>query len=182
MTHSELVALTAKKVPSLFGCGIVMQEPKSIDLRFVPDVFAVKKKGITFQFEIKVSRKDFHKDKNKPQRIDPAMDVGLYRYYVCPEGMIEADDVRALCGAPWGLIHVNKAGKFIVKLGINYHKNLTEFSRENNWRCDERDTLAEMELMYSNMLGILLSTGIDPTTLERGGATMMQKVKVLSGR
>lgn len=51
--------------------------------------------------EVKVSRGDFQADAKKPERRAPSTGLGVYRFYLCPEGMI---DVAELPGG-WGLLY-----------------------------------------------------------------------------
>jgi len=150
-SHQELVDITANKVASIFRCGMVLKEPRSMALSFSPDVFAVKKGGMTFQFEIKVSRSDFLKDKNKPHRITPSEDVGVFRYYVCPYGMISPDDpALVVSGVRWGLVWVDKGGKFHIKRGPT-SKGVTSYNSaimEECYKC-LANRAHEVELMYS---------------------------------
>lgn len=58
--------------------------------------------GGTFLVETKITRQDFLNDKKKPFRADPEQDVGKYRYYACPEGLISPEELPE----KWGLIYV----------------------------------------------------------------------------
>ena len=54
--------------------------------------------------ECKTSRADFLADQKKPHRVDPAKGAGVFRYYMCPEGLIDFSERPP----GWGLIYVNK--------------------------------------------------------------------------
>lgn len=151
MTHSELVSITAQKAQGLFGCGLILMEPRTTRLHFSPDVFAVKKGGLTFQFEIKVSRSDFLKDFTKPHRKTPDKDVGVFRYFVTPYGMISPDDpLLSSNGVNWGLLEVSGSGsRMYVRRGPNPSNGLLKMETEfPDFMCP-RDSFAEMELVYS---------------------------------
>lgn len=153
MTHKELVDLTASRVESMFGCGMILKEPKTIRLHYSPDVFAVKKGGVTFQFEIKVSRSDFLKDQVKGHRTSPEKDVGLFRYYVVPWGLVLPDDpLLSSNGVKWGLIWVEggSARRLRVMAGPNPRKAFNKFADGSfkEYECP-RDHMAEMEFIYS---------------------------------
>ncbi|EBA4459058.1 adenylosuccinate synthase [Salmonella enterica] len=60
--------------------------------------------GCSVLVEVKVSRSDFLRDKHKPHRKSGGM--GDYRYYMCPEGIINISDLPDR----WGLLWVNKRG------------------------------------------------------------------------
>jgi hypothetical protein len=62
--------------------------------------------------EAKASRADFLADARKPHRITGATGIGLgvYRFYICPPGVIEIQDLPPR----WGLLHV--VGKKVVEV------------------------------------------------------------------
>lgn len=51
--------------------------------------------------EVKVSRGDFLADKNKPERQNDGAGLGVYRFYLCPTGLIKPDELPP----KWGLLH-----------------------------------------------------------------------------
>lgn len=55
----------------------------------------------TYLIEVKVSRSDFLRDAQKIVRENPGKGVGNFRYYLCPEGMIKADEIPK----SWGLLY-----------------------------------------------------------------------------
>ncbi|WP_143209781.1 adenylosuccinate synthase [Salmonella enterica] len=61
--------------------------------------------------EVKVSRSDFLRDKHKPHRQHGGL--GDYRYYMCPEGIINISDLPDR----WGLLWVNKRGHVKLMAG-----------------------------------------------------------------
>ncbi len=64
------------------------------------------------QIECKVSRSDFLADRRKPHRQNPSIDMGAYRYYCCPQGIIKPKDIPA----HWGLLYeVNGEIRLIVE-------------------------------------------------------------------
>lgn len=64
--------------------------------------------------ESKVSRSDFLRDRHKPHRQPmPGVGLGDYRYYICPEGLINISDLPDR----WGLLWVNKRGHVKVLAG-----------------------------------------------------------------
>lgn len=56
--------------------------------------------------ECKTSRADYVADRLKPHRQNPATAMGLYRYFLAPEGLLRADELPAA----WGLIEVTDKG------------------------------------------------------------------------
>lgn len=77
-----------------------------------PDVFGIRHgQGDSFDtgtviIEVKVSRSDFLADKKKPFRLNPDKGMGKWRYYMCPEGLIQPAELPPR----WGLLYVNKRG------------------------------------------------------------------------
>lgn len=61
--------------------------------------------------EAKVSRSDFLRDRHKPHRQQGGM--GVYRYFICPEGIINIEDLPDR----WGLLWVNKRGHVKLMAG-----------------------------------------------------------------
>lgn len=151
MTHNELVELTANKIQAIFGCGLIMKEMTTSSINMTPDVFAVKKGGVTFQFEIKVSLCDFLKDKKKPHRKQPEFDVGMYRYYVLPKGIITPEHNDIVNNpANWGIIEVSKGGQFSFLRGLNPRScGKSFFSTTKNDFYNKSNSVVEMELVYS---------------------------------
>lgn len=56
--------------------------------------------------ESKVSRSDFLADAKKPHRNGEILGMGTFRYYICPEHLIEPSDLPE----KWGLLWVNSRG------------------------------------------------------------------------
>lgn len=55
----------------------------------------------TVMVEVKVSRSDFLADAKKLHRQNPSEGIGQYRYYCCPEGMIQERDLPPCWGLLW---------------------------------------------------------------------------------
>lgn len=58
----------------------------------------------TVLVEVKTSRADFLADAKKPHRKQPELGVGRWRYFLCPEGLIQPEEVPER----WGLLWVTK--------------------------------------------------------------------------
>lgn len=110
LTHSELCKLTAKK----FMKEIALIEYKCQMLNEEPDVLVFDSYSDTTLYEIKMSRDDFWKDWNKPL----AYSLGRLRYYVCPAGLIQIDELPF----GWGLIWYNN-NRFYLKKKSELFKN-----------------------------------------------------------
>lgn len=65
----------------------------------------------SYMIEVKVSRSDFLADGKKPHRMDPAKGVGKYRAYMCPEGIIQPEEIPH----GWDLFWVNDRGHVSIK-------------------------------------------------------------------
>ena len=110
LTHRELCEVGAallRKPESAngHGCHFSIVEPSCYGEN--PDVFGIRHgNGYdvgTILLEAKTSRSDFLADKKKPHRIDPAMGVGKWRYFICPTDLIQPEELPER----WGLIYVS---------------------------------------------------------------------------
>lgn len=89
------------------------------------DVLSFNERGYSTDFEVKVSRGDFAKDKTKKKH--PFYLKGEkcpnYLYYVCPEGVLATKDVMSL-SEKYGLIYIHENGKMsIVKKAQLLHRD-----------------------------------------------------------
>lgn len=66
----------------------------------VPDVIGWRATACVL-IECKTSRADFRADLKKPFRVSPASGMGDWRFYLCPQGLIEADEVPERWGLLW---------------------------------------------------------------------------------
>lgn len=113
------------------GCNVALSECRSGWVGEMPDAIGYRAATITTDtvlVEAKTSRADFLADAKKPHRAD-GEGIGLYRYYMCPEGLIQPEEVPAR----WGLLWVTPRGRIIPKLG--------PVALSNN--CGTFDALAE---------------------------------------
>ena len=119
------------------------------------DVLSILKSGYISEFEVKVSRSDFKADAKKRKwfffenRIERS--IPNYFYYVCPEGLINTDEIQDYAG----LIYVNedsieviKKAKILHRFKHNIVKFLTKFCRVKS----ERKYLGSCLLTYQNNL------------------------------
>jgi len=118
-THDELTALAVKwlkRQPSAGGpgCHMAVSELATGHNGEIPDAIGFKasqcpETGSTL-VEVKVSRADFLKDKDKPHRNGQTLGVGKWRYYLCPEGLIKPEELPP----KWGLIYANNRGLKVI--------------------------------------------------------------------
>lgn len=85
--------------------------------------------------EVKVSRSDFLADFKKPHRCGDADALGNWRYYMCPEGVINPQDIPP----KWGLLYVNNRGHvkhvvspFPIKNWLDYSNQLDQMKFPSN--------------------------------------------------
>ena len=95
--HDKLVSMTARWF-NRQGFAVVATELASYGNREQPDVYACRQ-SCSAMAEIKVSRADFFADAKKPERAQGGL--GHYRFYVCPEGMIQPGELPQ----GWGLLY-----------------------------------------------------------------------------
>ncbi len=141
-THDYLVALGAKWLSKTVKCGFVVTELKAYtESGEVPDCIGFKGNGFSVLVECKTSRPDFTADKKKLFRQQPELGMGLYRFYLCPEGLLLPDELPDR----WGLLYATKTGcveQIICPKG-------------NTWGCHptncfiEHNKNDEWNLMYS---------------------------------
>ncbi|MHC8347737.1 hypothetical protein [Pseudomonas sp. RT6P73] len=89
------------------GFGVVTTELTSARSREQPDVIAFRS-SCSAMIEVKVSRSDFFADRKKPER--EAGGVGIYRFYLCPDGLIKPEELPPR----WGLLYAK--GRTIVAI------------------------------------------------------------------
>jgi hypothetical protein len=127
LTHAHLTALAVKwlKRPqsrSGPGCHLAVSECKSGWDGEIPDAIGWRAAGYldgSFIVEVKVSRRDFLADAQKPHRAGDAKGIGNWRFYMCPEGLI----VPAELPPKWGLIYVSGRGQIRPVVGATTIEN-----------------------------------------------------------
>lgn len=161
MTHKTLVTMAHKHLRRT--CCAVFTE-YSTAAGEIPDAIGWRF-GSSTLIECKASRSDFLRDKHKCSRRKPSA-MGRYRYYLCPEGMIQPEDLPPFWGLLWA-----KGAKVAVQVKaerigdescdlrdeISY---LTSMLRRAQVRLGERDIneWLRMENMLERQRGILPST------------------------
>ena len=107
MKHNELIKLSAKWLKkhdhniTIPNCSVIACDLKTQNgTGEIPDVIGWNSK-YSVLLEVKVSRADFLKDKNKKFRKNPIIGLGQLRYYVCPTDLINVEDIPI----NWGLIY-----------------------------------------------------------------------------
>lgn len=120
ITHNELNLIAVKwlKRPQSNngpGCQVALTEVGGLYGGERADVFGYRWgfDGGSIVVESKISRSDFLADRSKPHRNGQTAGMGTYRYYICPEGIIDIADLPNA----WGLLWVNKRGHVKIKAG-----------------------------------------------------------------
>ena len=139
MTHSDLVKIAEKWLLGTRKCSFAFTELVCLATSEIPDAIGFHS-GQTTLIECKVSRADFLSDAKQPFRQHGFMGMGVFRYYLCPAGLINPEDLPE----KWGLIWVNDKGKTrqIVGPKGNVWSSQESFMHERNMP-------AEMGLMAS---------------------------------
>lgn len=158
MTHAELCEIAKRWLvrPNSHrghGCHVALSECRSGWSGEMPDAIgfrAASKITETVLVEVKISRSDFLADARKPHRVDGA-GLGLYRYYMCPEGLIQPEEVPER----WGLLWVGQRGRVTAILGpVALSNNSGTFQRLAEPWLHSRDTEREMWLLVRVMARI----------------------------
>jgi hypothetical protein len=95
--HIRLTDLGAKWLKRN-GFSVVATELTCFGSREQPDVIGFRS-SCSAIIEVKVSRADFFADQKKPERGSGGL--GIYRFYLCPEGLIRQDELPPR----WGLLY-----------------------------------------------------------------------------
>jgi len=97
--HDELIAMSARWLRRN-GFGVVATEISAVGCREQPDAIGFRQ-SCSAIVEAKASRSDFLADRRKPERSGECLGLGVYRFYICPEGLILPDEIPA----GWGLLY-----------------------------------------------------------------------------
>ena len=98
--HDNLTRLGARWLKKQ-GFAVVATEISAVGSREQPDVVGFRSTCSAI-IEAKVSRADFLADAKKPERKADGAGLGIYRFYICPHGLIAVDDLPE----KWGLLYV----------------------------------------------------------------------------
>ena len=116
-SHDELSLIVAKWLKKhsknilIPNCATIALDLKTLEQE-KPDVIGWNGCSSTM-IEVKVGRGDFLQDFKKPFRKYPERGVGQYRYYCCPNGLINESELPE----NWGLLYLNNKNKIkIIKV------------------------------------------------------------------
>lgn len=155
MTHDELTNLAVTwlqrphsgKAP---GCDVALSEIGLAWHGEKADAWGYRRQekggawGSTL-VEVKVSRGDFLADRKKPHRQNGELGVGRFRYYLCPKGLIQPEELPDR----WGLIWATPSGRLYVQCGHVLEGNAAGPETIDKWGhvfddSVEKDMLARM--------------------------------------
>jgi hypothetical protein len=159
MSHADLCEVAKKWLcrsnsQGGHGCGVALSECRSGWTGEMPDAIGFRSVDIgiteTVLVEVKVSRADFLADAKKPHRAH-GQGLGLFRYFMCPAGLIQPDEVPD----KWGLLWVSPRGSVVAKSGpVAESRNCGNFRElAEPWK-HPRDTDREMWLLVRVMARI----------------------------
>ena len=153
-SHDDLTKIAEKWL--LSRCGFAFRELNTMS-RETPDAIGFRMDG-SILVECKTSRSDFHADRKKSFRRCPWQGVGLFRFFLCPRGIIKSDDLPE----KWGLLYVNEKGK--VRKQVGPKGNI--WSKNTEWMFTERNIQNETNLMYSALRRLQIQ-GVMPLIYEK---------------
>ena len=135
-THQKLVDIAHQWVIKNTSCGFAIKELKTLE-REQPDVLGFGSGQHSVLIEVKISRSDFLADRKKSFRNNPSIGMGTQRFYCCPNGLINKEELPV----GWGLLYVNEKGKIKI-VHKSYKGNIGE-------RCNgfEKNKSAEASIM-----------------------------------
>lgn len=104
LTHADLVRRAASWLRNRKNCRVVLTE-QTTGSGEIPDAIGWKFGDTSYLVECKTSRADFFADRGKSFRCDPCEGMGIMRYFMAPQGVLQVDDLREKCDG-WGLLEV----------------------------------------------------------------------------
>lgn len=140
MQHSTLVATAVRWLSR--QCSVVLYE-FAAEAEENPDVIGWVPGAGSVLIECKVSRSDFLKDATKTARKNPSAGMGQRRYYLCPLGLIQIEDLPPKWGLLWTI-----NGQVIVKREARGHP--------------ERNLAAEVRFLSSMLRRAQIRIGTRP--------------------
>jgi hypothetical protein len=102
VSHTDLVAMAAVWLRKQRHTVVTTEIVSAWE---IPDALGWRNSFSTL-VECKVSRSDFFADIKKIHRKDGVQALGVYRYYLCPEGLLSVDEIPA----KWGLLVATDKG------------------------------------------------------------------------
>ncbi|KKN39418.1 hypothetical protein LCGC14_0743720 [marine sediment metagenome] len=139
--HDELVHRAARWLKGTCGCSTVVTELRAFTASGeCPDAVGWRS-NYSILVECKASRSDFLADRKKKFRSSPERGIGTYRFYLCPPGIIQTDDLPE----SWGLLYADE-GRISRIAGP---KGNSWGHGENSQYIQQRNADAEIAMLVS---------------------------------
>lgn len=112
------------------GCSVAISETANWINGEIPDAIGWRpiRRGGSVLVEAKTSRADFKADFAKPHRRKPETGMGVFRYYLAPQGVIRLDELPPR----WGLIEANDRGHLKVLAGHVLDRSAAGWRHDHN--------------------------------------------------
>jgi len=166
MTHTELTGIAERWLLKTKGCGFAFKELCAMTGNDeIPDAIGFRS-GISILVGCKVSRSDYLSDFKKSFRAEAWLGMGSFRFYMCPEGLIAANELPA----KWGLVWVNASGKCKQKVGPKGNCEwgpVSEFYHAEKFEIGERSMMTSA-LRRLHLRGVLPLIYEDPRKHVKG--------------
>jgi hypothetical protein len=161
VTHAELVKIAERWLLGTRKCAFAFTELACIATSEIPDAIGFRGDG-TILVECKTSRADFLSDKKKYFRRRPEEGVGVYRFFMAPEGIIKPEDLPK----GWGLVTVNEKKKPRQIVGARWNCCLkdTEFRNEHNLRAEHGMMMSALRRLHIHNVLHLVKPENNPFT------------------
>ncbi|MDF2461987.1 MAG: hypothetical protein K0Q43_222 [Ramlibacter sp.] len=149
LTHDTLVTRAGGWLRSV-GCGLVLTEVVSIQAE-TPDAIGWRDAAReSFLVECKTSRADFRADRHKAFRMEPETGMGSFRYYMCPPGLIRAEDLPPR----WGLLYCHPK---VIEIVSGRHPR--RYDRDRYTEFVHANVAGELRMMYSALSRLKIDLG-----------------------
>jgi hypothetical protein len=139
-SHADLVQAAARWLRKPYqncspvghpACSHVVTELTCACMIEIPDVIGFHGHG-SILIEAKTTRADFRRDQAKPFRVNPKTGIGRLRYYICPSGLLTADEMPL----NWGLLYFDG-------MCVQVKKDATVFC-DYYWQGEQRILLSSI--------------------------------------
>lgn len=137
MTHTDCVNCAYSYLRN--RCNVVLPEFFTHNSELA-DVIGFKNEVSTL-IECKVSRSDFLSDKKKHFRIHPEKGMGDYRFYCCPKGLLNKEEMPE----GWGLLWVYPSGQ-VRRIKESFLRNDGDMGYHHGYHPKNQE--AEFHLLY----------------------------------
>jgi hypothetical protein len=145
--HDRLVARAAGWLRAQ-GCKTVLTEFHAL-IDETPDAIGWRG-SLSFLVEVKTSRADFLSDRRKRFRQHPETGMGDYRYFLCPPGLLQVDELPPR----WGLLYAHAQRVELVQGHRPKH-----FAPSEPFRFSERNARAAAAMLLSALNRLRLHHG-----------------------